>query len=340
MLVWAVLAAGAALPAQAQKVLYLAGYGGTSENTFRQQVLPPFERAHGVRVEYVAGTSTNNLARLQAQKNRPEIDVAVLDDGPMNQAVGLGLCDRLAEAPVLGDIYEVAKRNGEGRSIGIGIVATGIAYNTEQFAKRGWPAPTSWTDLADARYKGQLLVPSISNSYGLHTLLALARAQGGSEKDIERGFTLMARRVAPNVVAFETSSSKISELFQTGAVTIGVWGSGRVQALAKSGFPVAFVEPKEGAVALLTTACPVTGSDVPELAQALVRHLLSPEVQKILAAEAGWGPTNRTVKLEPAVAATVTFGPDAVGKLIAVDWGTVNERRREWTRRWSQEVER
>ncbi|MBF3494939.1 ABC transporter substrate-binding protein [Burkholderia pseudomallei] len=326
--------------ADAAPTLVVAGYGGSSETVFRTQVLAPFAQAHGVSITYVAGTSATNLARLEAQRAHPQIDVVVLDDGPMQQAVTMGLCQPLTPSPVYGQLYDIAKANNQGKSVGIGIVATGLAYNTQVFAAQGWAPPTSWTALADPRFRRRVLVPSISNTYGLQTLLALARVEGGSARHIDPGFAYMAQHVAPSVLSFETASGTISELFQTGAVALGVWGNGRTLALARSGFPVAFVTPKEGAQALLTTACVVNGSAHAALAQALVQDLVSPRVQRILAAQAGWGPVNQTVTLDPAVAKTVVYGAGAVAHLVPVDWKTVNAQRAAWTARWMREIER
>jgi putative spermidine/putrescine transport system substrate-binding protein len=78
-----------------QTTLYVAGYGGSFKKTIREEVIPPFEQANGVKVEYVAGNSTDTLAKLQAQKGNQQIDVAILDDGPMYQAIQLGFCDKV-----------------------------------------------------------------------------------------------------------------------------------------------------------------------------------------------------------------------------------------------------
>src|SRR6266478_7190195 len=102
----AALAAVPSIVSAQQKTLYVAGYGGSFEKTIRDDVIPAFEQANGVKIEYVAGNSTDNLARLQAQKGNQQIDVAILDDGPMYQAVALGFCAPLAKAPVYDTLYD------------------------------------------------------------------------------------------------------------------------------------------------------------------------------------------------------------------------------------------
>src|SRR5882757_3300824 len=167
-------------PAQ-QKTLYVAGYGGSFEKTIRDDVIPAFEQANGVKIEYVAGNSTDNLARLQAQKGNQQIDVAILDDGPMYQAVALGFCAPLAKAPVYDALYDLAKVPS-GKAVMIGMNGTGIIYNKKIFDENKWPAPASWNDLKDAKFKKKLVIPPLNNSYGLHALVEFAKLGGGGEK--------------------------------------------------------------------------------------------------------------------------------------------------------------
>jgi len=44
--------------------------------------------------------------------------------------------------------------------------------------------------------------------------------------------------------------------------------------------------------------------------------------------------------LPPDVAAKVPYGPEQVGKLITVNWNSINRQREAWTRRWNREIER
>ncbi|WP_442772350.1 ABC transporter substrate-binding protein [Paenirhodobacter enshiensis] len=329
--------AGAGSALAETRTLTVGGYGGSFETLLKQDIIPAFEKAHDVRIAFVPGNSTENLARLQAQKNAQEMDVVILDDGPMYQADALGFCAPLKPLPMAGDIYDIAKIGPD--TIGIGFVATGLVYNKDWFREKGWPAPTSWEDLKDPKFDQILSIPPISNTYGLHALVMAARLAGGGEKNIDPGFKSFEDDIAPQVLTFEPSSGKMSELFQSKEVALAVWGSGRAKAVADSGFPMGFVYPKEGAVALMLAACPVVNSDVPELSQEFIQYLLQPDVQVKLAIAQGAGPVNKKAVLPDDLAAIVPYR-DSISKLVKVDWDTINQHRDEWTTRWSREVEK
>lgn len=320
-----------------QPTLYLGSYGGSTEKLFKEKIIPAFEAKHGVKVVYVAGNSTDTLAKLQAQRGKQELDVVLLDDGPMQQAVQFGFCEAV-KPEAYQPLYPLAKLSD--KSVAVGVVATGLAYNVEAFKKAGLPKPDSWELLTNKTFRQKVAIPPISNTYGLQTLIMFAKLRQGGEKAIEPGFKAMTTEVAPNVLAWEPSPGKMTELFQNGDITLAVWGSGRVQSLKETGFPVEFVYPKEGALALMVAACPVVQSDVPQHSQALLQYLLTPEVQVMLAETQGWGPVNKSTQLPAVLAAKVPYGEAQVGRLIQTDWTVVNEKRGEWTNRWNRSVER
>jgi putative spermidine/putrescine transport system substrate-binding protein len=328
----------APLHAHAETTLYVANVGGSNEQLYRQKIIPPFEKAHDVKIVYVAGNSSDTLAKLQAQKGHQQINVAVMDDGPMYQAMQLGLCAKVDDAPVMKDLYPLARLGPT--AVGVGMVATGIGYNEEAFRKLGLPAPDSWQALTDKRLKGKLGVPPITNTYGLHTLVMLARLNGGGEKNIDPGFNAMTKQVAPDVLSWAPTPGEMDGLMQAGDVIMAPYGSGRAVALQNTGFPLKFVYPKEGGVALQVAACALAENAQPKLSQEFIQYLLSPEVQAMQAQAIGLGPVNKTVKLTPEVAARVPYGPEQVSKLTAMDWTTINQHRTEWTERWNRSVER
>jgi len=332
------LASSAAETFAQTKTLYVAAYGGSFEQTMRKEIIPPFEQKHGVKIEYVAGNSTDTLAKLQAQKGNQQIDVAIVDDGPMYQAVALGFCRDLAKAPIYDDIYDVAKFSSN-KAVGLGMVGTGIMYAKKVFDDNKWPAPTSWEDLKNPKFTKKLVIPPLNNSYGLHALVMMAKLRGGSEKNIDPGFKAFKDEINSNVLVYEPSPGKMTELFQSGQAVIAVWGSGRAKALGDTGFPTGFIYPKEGGIALGIAACPIAGGKNQPEADTFVQFLLSPEMQVILAKGAGAGPSNKTVELKPEERVGLPYGDD-VKKLITVDWDVINPVRDEWNKRWTREVER
>jgi putative spermidine/putrescine transport system substrate-binding protein len=167
----------------------------------------------------------------------------------------------------------------------------------------------------------------------------MARLNGGGEKNIDPGFKVMKDEIAPNVLAFEPQPGKMTELFQSGQVVVGVWGSGRVKAFQDTGFPVEFVYPKEGAIALGISGCPVAKPNASPLAQEFLAFMLSPEIQAVHAKGAGAGPVNKKTALSADLQKGLPYG-DAVSKLIAVDWDTINANRTNWNNRWTREIER
>lgn len=324
--------------AHAAPTLYVAGVGGSTEQMYKSKIIPAFEKLHDVKVVYVAGNSTETLAKLQAQKGRQQINVAMMDDGPMYQALQQGLCGELSDGPVYQDLYPLARLSPQ--ATGIGMVATGIGYNEEAFKKRGWDAPDSWEDLTDPRYKQLLGMPPVTNTYGLHTLVEMARLRGGGEKNIDPGFKALKDEIGPNVLAWVSAPGEMDGMMQNGDVVMAVYGSGRAVALQGTGFPLKFIYPKEGGVALQLAACGVTPNAEPELSQTFIQYVLSPEVQTIQAHENGFAPVNKTVQLSPDIAARMPYGPEKVSALIKVDWETINQQRSEWTTRWNRTVER
>src|SRR3954452_8042200 len=318
------------------KTLYVAAYGGSFEQTMRKEVIPPFEKKYGPKIEYVAGNSTDTLAKLQAQKGNQQIDVAIVDDGPMYHAIQLGFCGKVDGLPA--DLYDAARFKDD-RAVAIGIVATGLMYNTKVFAEKGWAPPTSWNDLKDTKYAKQLVIPPINNTYGLEALVMLSKMNGGGETNVDSGFKIFKEQINPNVLAYEPSPGKMTELFQSGQAVIAVWGTGRVQSFANTGFPVDFVYPKEGAATLLTTACPITKPNASPLASSFVKMLLEPKIQLVMLKDYGYGPVPKSLIIPPELGKMAPIGERAA-KLYNPDWTVINEKREEWTKRWNREVER
>ncbi|GLU33558.1 ABC transporter substrate-binding protein [Trinickia caryophylli] len=332
--------AGASAPAFAQtKTIYIGMNGGPMEKAYTSQVLPDFEKANGVKVVVVPGTSSDVLAKLLANRNKPQIHVAFLDDGVMARAVSLGVCQKLDDSPVLKELYPFARMKDD-MGAGVQLGMTGIAYNKKLFTEKGWAAPTSWMDFADPKYKGKVVFQSASSStFGLHGFLAINRLLGGSEQNVEPAFSKWATTVGPNVVEYIPNSAKISEMVQTGEAGLFPLTPTAVSDLQDKGIPVAYANPKEGPVLLLVDLCVVANNPDPQLAQKLAQFLLSAPAQA-KAAEAGKQiPTNRQARMPPAMQQSLGNIDDLVRKATVVDWTAINARRAQWDTRWNRQIE-
>src|SRR5262249_51636550 len=146
-----------------------------------------------------------------------------------------------------------------GKAAMIGMNGTGIMYNKKYFDEQKWPEPQSWSDLKDAKFKKKLVIPPLNNTYGLHALVEFAKLGGGGEQSIEPGSNAVKAEVGPNFLGYEPSPGRVAQVCQGGQAVAAVWGSGRAKALADTGFPAAFLYPKEGGIALGVAACPVAG---------------------------------------------------------------------------------
>jgi putative spermidine/putrescine transport system substrate-binding protein len=337
----AVAALAAAGTAGAQtKTLYIGMNGGTMEKAYTQYVFPAFEKLYGAKVVVVPGTSSDILAKAQANKDRPQMHVMFLDDGIMVRAIGMGLCQKQRPNPSLAEIYPAARFKDDMAS-GVSLGMTGLAYNAKMFKEKGWAAPTSWMDLADPKYKGKVVFQSMSSSsFGLHGFLMFNRIQGGNDKNVEPGFKAWPTSIGPNVLEYIPSSAKLSEMVQTGEAAIFPLTPTAVAALKTKGIPVEYAPPKEGAVVLMVGQCVIANNSEPELSQKLAEFLLSPLAQANVLQYGAQIPTNPKA---PAVGDGVQQVADInkwMKTAVTIDWDSINANRPAWNARWNKTIEK
>ena len=335
----ALLPAGVAL-AQT-KTLYIGMNGGTMEKAYTQYVFPAFEKLHGAKVVVVPGTSSDILAKAQANKDRPQMHVMFLDDGIMVRAIGMGLCQKQRPNPSLAEIYPAARFKDDMAS-GVSLGMTGLAYNAKMFKEKGWAPPTSWMDLADPKYKGKVVFQSMSSSsFGLHGFLMFNRIQGGTEKNVDPGFSKWGSTIGPNVLEYIPSSAKLSEMVQTGEAAIFPLTPTGVATQKARGVPMEYAQPKEGSVLLMVAECVTANNDNPAMAQKLAEFLLTPQAQSAALEFGNQIPSNlKTQPSTPAAQATVEKFKGYMKTVNTLDWDAVNQLRPEWNTRWNKTVER
>lgn len=324
----------------ATKTIYIGMNGGLMEKAYTQYVFPAFEKLYDAKVVVVPGTSSDILAKAQANKDRPQMQVMFLDDGVMVRAIGMGLCEKQRANPALSEIYPAARFKGDMAS-GVSLGMTGLAYNTKMFKEKGWAPPTSWMDLADPKYKGKVVFQSMSSSsFGLHGFLMFNRIQGGTDQNVEPGFKAWPTTIGPNVLEYIPSSAKISEMVQTGEAALFPLTPTSVAALKVKGIPVEYAQPKEGSVVLMVAQCVIANNTEPELSQQLAAFILSPLAQANVLQYSSQIPTNPKAPAVGEGAAQVAQISQWMKKAVTIDWESVNANRPAWNARWNRTVER
>lgn len=323
------------------KTIYIGMNGGDMERSYTKYVFPAFEKIHNARVVVVPGTSSDILAKVQASKEKPPVHVMFLDDGVMMRAIKMGLCQKMADAPVMKDLYPAARMAG-GMAAGVNVGMTGIGYNKKMFDEKKWPAPTSWMDLADPKFKGKVVFQSLpSSSFGLHGFLMFNRIQGGTEKNVDPGFAKWGSTIGPNVLEYIPSSAKLSEMVQTGDAAIFPLTPTGVATQKARGIPMEYAQPKEGSVLLMVAECVTANNDSPELAQKLAEFLLTPQAQAAALEFGNQIPSNlKTQPSTPAAQATVDRFKTYMKTVITLDWDSINQLRPDWNVRWNKQIER
>jgi putative spermidine/putrescine transport system substrate-binding protein len=342
VLLLAVLSAGtmwAGLSSAQTNELVIAAWGDPYKAGWQKSLIPEFEKKYNAKLIWVEGFSTQTLAKLRAQKDHPEVDIAMMDDGPHRQAVALGLVDRIDRSKLdnTRDLYPIAFEP-EDYGMGFAVTASGLYYNTKAFAENHWAPPTSWLDLYRPELRGKVSVHNIGNANGINLLLALNKIAGGTDTNVDPGFAKL-KELVPNVVTFD-KFGETPTLIQQGTAVLGTWNIDRVANLAASGVPVEFVYPKEGVWGWKEVVTLVKGRPHTDLAYKFIDMMLSKEQQENNAKFIGFGPVNSATKLDPETAKKVLYGNEYVSKVIIPNWQVVNANRPAWTERWNKEIER
>ena len=325
--------------AEAATPLVLACYPGAPETFIRDEIIPRFEKQFDAKVTYVTGNSPGTIAKLEAQKANPQIDVACIDDGPLVQAKGMGLLEPVdpKDLPNLSQMQDISVFK-DGIGVGWGLFRLGIAFNPDLLAKNNIPIPTSWNDLANPALKDHVVVNSIAISYTPILLTLLAKANGGDEHNIDPGFAEM-KKIRPNVFTFDTTAD-ITPFFQQEEAWAGVWTDSETYSyVQRTGFPLKFVFPKEGTTAIQTTIEVVKGTKQHDLAAKFINYFIGSEAQELMAQKLGWLPANKEAKLPSDMAAIIASPPGSGDNMTTIDHKYLGEQRPAWVERWNKEIE-
>jgi len=116
-----------------------------------------------------------------------------------------------------------------------------FCVNTDRLKKKGLPMPTSWDDLLNPVYKGELIMPNPNSSGTGYLQIASILQDRGDEKGWE-----YLKKLDPNMGQYIKSGSKPCKLTRAGEYSIGASFAFIAIKSIKKGYPLKMVIPKEG----------------------------------------------------------------------------------------------
>lgn len=316
--------------------LTIAIFGGSWGESIKENIVKPFEKEHGVKVNLVEGTSTVTLSKLKQEKNSPTIDIALMDSGISELSFQEGLVDEIDVSKLSNakDLIPLGFQKSGDKTYGVvlGYWGLGIAYNP----KKVKTPPTSWLDLWKSEYQNKVTIPTPETTGGLPLLMKLAELNGGGVNDIGKGFEKVK---SLKTVAYFNGSGAASNLFQSGEVIIGAHYGGPVWALKDEGASIEFVIPKEGVLGAGSYWHIVKGSPNKELALKFLDKAISVDAQKGIAEQLYLAPVNKKVKLSEETAAKMPYGKNgSIEDIDFPDYVLINKHRDAWNERWNKEI--
>jgi putative spermidine/putrescine transport system substrate-binding protein len=323
------------------KTVYFLSWGGTIQTMLEKEGwAQQFNKDTGLTLVLVPkATSSEIIATAIAQKDRPQVDVVMCDQAAWVDGLKQGIFAALepGKVPNLARMYDIARVKDRGADKGVFTYADIVAllYQPEIFKKNKWAPPTGWKDLLRPELKGKIIIPPVSNTYGLYALIELARMNGGGERNIEPGFAAL-KRLAPAVVDWTTTFAQIGGLMQSETAALAVFGNASGWEIRQRGVPAEVVIPRPAYMSP-TVAGVMQNAPNPEGARVLLNWLVSEKVLRYRAERFGQTPMNREVKVTGDAAQRVVSGAD-VDKLAVVDFDHVGAQRAAWNSRFEREI--
>jgi len=147
-----------------------------------------------------------------------------------------------------------------------------FCVNTARLEEKGLTMPTSWADLEDPAFKGEVLMPD-PNSSGTGYLHVNAVLQSMGE---EAGWAQL-EAVDPNMAQYTSSGSKPCKSARVGEYTVGISLAFTAMQSIEEGYPLAMVFPEGGVGYELEASGLMASANNPEAAKAFLDWTMSDE---------------------------------------------------------------
>jgi iron(III) transport system substrate-binding protein len=317
----------AATPAVAADTLNV--YSIWPENWARP-MFEEFEKATGIKVNFVRFSSGEALARVIAEKNNPRVDV--LFGGPVETfaaGIGEGVFEPY-KPPSFGKL-PARFRHADGQWVAIADDPLVFMTNDKFLKENNLKPPASWNDLLLPPYRNMLqMADARTSGTAVTRIFSILEVNG---RDETKAFDYM-KKLRPNVQLYTKSGGG-------GTLPVGLGQAGGgiffiVDALdtKAKGYDVTISFPAEGIGTAAEGIALLKGAKNPELGKKLIDWATSPAMQNQFAKyKINFVPANPDVALEPSLAAVLKGA-----KIFPIDADYAGANRKRVVDRWIAEV--
>ncbi|NMN72069.1 ABC transporter substrate-binding protein [Rhizobium sp. 57MFTsu3.2] len=316
-----------------EKTLTISVYA-FAQDDFKTIVYDPFEAKCGCKLVVETGNSVERLAKMEANKASPVIDMAVVSMADALSASRKDLIDKIDTSKLsnFGKLYDLAKDpNGDGMSVGYTFYATSIAYRSDKMKIE------SWADLLKPEYVGHVAFPNVTTNQGPPALFMLGQALGSDHPDLKAPIESLGEK-KDEIVTFYEKSSQLVQLMQQEEIWAAPIGRFSWAGFTKLDVPVAWATPKEGQTGGMNVMVVTKGSQNRDLALQFMDFWLSTEIQTKLAEKLVDSPANKEVKLSEEAANNLTYGEETAKSLKLIPSAAALDYRAAWLKEWNEKV--
>ncbi len=318
---WAAAPAGAADTVNA--------YSIWPENWARP-MFQEFEKATGIKVNFVRFSSGEALARVIAEKNNPRVDV--LFGGPV-ETHAAGIKEGIFEPykPPSFSVLPPRFRHAEGQWVAIADDPLVFMSNIKFLKEHNLKPPASWADLLDPAYKNMIqMADARTSGTAVTRIFSVLEVYG---RDEEKAFDFM-KKLRPNVQLYTKSGGGGTLPVGLGQAGAGIFFIVDALDTKAKGYDVAISFPKEGIGTSAEAIALLKGAKNPELGKKLIDWAASPAMQSLFAKyKINFVPAHPDVKVEASLAEVLKGA-----KIFPIDDAFAGANRRRIVERWINEV--
>ncbi|MFT3720520.1 putative 2-aminoethylphosphonate ABC transporter substrate-binding protein [Pseudorhodoferax sp.] len=206
-----------------------------------------FKKAHPeIELKWVRDSTGVITAKLIAEKANPQADVIW---GVAASSLALfgqqGMLEPYAPANLGAISPQYRDKKNPPAWWGMDVYGATICFNTVEAKKRNIPLPTSWHDLTQPAFKGQIVMPNPASS-GTGYFDVVAWLQLWGDDGGKGGGWKYMDALHENVAQYTHSGSKPCNMAAQGEYVAGISFEYRAHSTKAKGAPIELVFPKEG----------------------------------------------------------------------------------------------